>query len=582
MSKPWFKQYDTGVPQSLQPYPTHPLHEFLTQSARRVPESTAVLTSAHIPVAGRIKSELKYKTLEAQANALAAALAGMGVKKGDRVAIIMPNCAQFVIAFYAILKAGAIVCATNPTYPGPKLRDQLKDAGATVAIVLSKFYPLLKEVQAQTDVKEVIVTNIKEYLPPLAAMLFTLAKEKKDGHRIEKDPKDHDFQALLKQYEGQSVNVKVEPSDVAIFQYTGGTTGVPKAAMGTHAALVANTLQCKAWLTSGVPGEKEVFMAAIPLFHVYGLVSVLSFGIGIGAKLLMVANPREIKEVLDVINDYKPTLYNGVPAMYNAINIHPDVLAGKYDLRSIRACVSGSAPLPPVTKRKFEELTGGKLVEGFGMSETPTAAIVNPLHGKPRLGSIGTPISDVDVRIISLEDGKTEVPVGEVGELIITGPQLFSGYWNMPTETNNALRTWTDGKKWLFTGDIARMDEDGFFYIVDRKKDMAIIGGFNVYPTNVEKVLMEHPAVQEAAVAAVSHPDKPGQEALKAWVMVKAGQTLTQDELIKFAEERMARYEVPTRIEVVTDLPRTTVGKVLRRELVQAEMSKREKDAQKV
>jgi long-chain acyl-CoA synthetase len=581
MQQPWKKQYDTGVPSSLAPYPTHPLHDFLTQSAKRVPENTAVVTSAHIPVAGRLKSELKYKDLEAQANALAAALAGMGVRKGDRVAIIMPNCAQFVIAFYAILKAGAIVCATNPTYPGPKLRDQLKDAGATVAIVLSKFYSVLKEVQAETDVKHVIVTNIKEYLPGVASLLFTVAKEKKDGHRIEKDPKDHDFQALLKQYAGQSVNVPVEPQDVAIFQYTGGTTGVPKAAMGTHAALVANTLQCKSWLTTGNKPEDEVFMAAIPLFHVYGLVSVLSFGIGIGAKLLMVANPREIKEVLEVIEAYHPTLYNGVPAMYNALNVHPDVLAGKYNLKSIRACVSGSAPLPPATKRKFEELTGGKLVEGFGMSETPTAAIVNPLNGQVRAGSIGLPIPDVDARIVSLEDGKTEVPVGEVGELIVKGPQLFSGYWNMPTETNNALRVWNDGEKWLFTGDIARMDEDGFFYIVDRKKDMAIIGGFNVYPTNIEKVLMEHPAVQEAAVAAVSHPDKPGQEALKAWVMVKPGQNVSPEELIKFAETRMARYEVPTRIEIAQDLPRTTVGKVLRRELVQAEMAKREKDAAK-
>lgn len=577
MSKPWLKNYDAGVPASLMPYPTHPVHEFLSMSAKRTPDNVAVVTSAHVPVAGRLKAEFTYRELEAQANALSAALAANGVKKGDRVAIVMPNCTQFVIAFYAILKAGAIVCATNPTYPAQKMRDQLQDSGATIAIVLSKFYPVVKEAQAGTQVRTIISTNIKEYLPGVAATLFTLAKEKKDGHRVELATGDLQFKDLLKQYAGQSVSVPVTPQDYAIFQYTGGTTGVPKAAMATHAAIVANTLQCRSWLTTGIPSEKEVFMAAIPLFHVYGLVSVLSFGIGIGARLLMVSNPRDIKEVLDVIETYQPTIFNGVPAMYNAININPDVLAGKYNLRSIRACVSGSAPLPPATKRKFEELTGGKLVEGFGMSETPTACIVNPLNGSVRPGMIGLPIPDVDARIVSLEDGTTELAPGEVGELIVWGPQLFSGYWNMPTETSNALRTGPDGKKWLYTGDIARMDEDGFFGIVDRKKDMAIIGGFNVYPTNVEKILAEHPAVSEAAVAAIQHPDKPGQEALKAWVLVKPGHSVTPDELIKFAETRMARYEVPTRIEIAQDLPRTTVGKVLRRELVQTEMAKADK-----
>jgi long-chain acyl-CoA synthetase len=576
MQKPWLKFYDPGVPPSLMPYPTHPVHEFLTNSANRIPNNSAVVTTAHVPVAGRLRADLTYRALEDQANALAAALVAMGVKKGDRIALVLANSAQFVIGYYAILKAGGVVCATNPTYPAPKMAAQLKDCGATVVIVMSLFYNLVKGIQAETDIKHVIVTNVKEYLHPLARTLFTVAKEKKDGHRVERKPEDHDFQSLLQQYAGQKANVAVSPSDYALFQYTGGTTGIPKAAMATHAAIVANTLQCKVWLTTGLPGEKEVFMGAIPLFHVYGIVSVLNLSVGIGACIVMVPNPRDTKEVLEVINTYKPTIFNGVPAMYNAININPDVLAGKYNLRSIRACVSGSAPLPTATKRKFEELTGGKLVEGYGMSETPTAAIVNPLNGTIKEGSIGLPISDVDVRIVELDNPTQDVQPGDVGELLIHGPQLFSGYWNMPTETQNALRKGPDGRVWLHTGDVARMDDDGYFYIVDRKKDMAIIGGYKIYPTNVERVLAEHPAIAEVAVASIAHPDKPGQEALKAWVMIKPGKDLTAEELIKFAEARLASYEVPRRIEFAREFPRTTVGKVLRRELVQSEMKARE------
>jgi len=570
-AKPWRAHYDAGVPETLAPYPTHPVHEFLAKTAARIPQNAAVITSAHLPIVGRQKAILTYAQLETQANALAAALVALGLKKGDRAAIIMPNCVQFVIAYYAILKAGGVVCATNPTYPAEKMAVQIADSGATFALVLSKFYDILKQAQPKTSVKQVIVTNIKEYLPPLARTLFTIAKEKKDGHRVTLAAGDLEFQALLTQYAGQKATVAVMPSDYAMFQYTGGTTGVPKAAMATHAAIIANTLQCKAWLTTGLPGEKEVFMAAIPLFHVYGIVSVLNLAVGVGASMLMIANPRETKEVLEVITAYKPTMFNGVPAMYNAINIHPDVLAGKYNLRSVRVCVSGSAPLPPTTKQKFEALTGGRLVEGYGLSETPTACIVNPCNGENRHGAIGLPMTDVEARIVSLDDGLTEVPPGEIGELCIHGPQLFDGYWNMPTETHNSLRVDADGKKWLYTGDVARMDPDGFFYIVDRKKDMAIIGGFNVYPNNVEKTLMEHPAISEAAVAAIQHPDKPGQEALKAWVLLKPGASCTQEELIAFAEKKLARYEVPTRIEVAQDLPRTTVGKVLRRELQENE-----------
>jgi long-chain acyl-CoA synthetase len=577
--KPWTKCYDPGVPATLQPYPAQPLFQFLRDTAKRSPDAVATVSSAHLPIFGRKKAELTYRELDDLSDALAVALGENGVKKGDRVAIVLPNCAQFVIAFYAILKAGAIVCATNPTYPPARMQMQLKDCGANTVITLSLFYNTIKQIQKDTDIKNVIVTNIKDFLPPLAAFLFTVAKEKKEGHRIEQRPEDHNLLDLLKRYAGRKPNVEVTPGDAALFQYTGGTTGVSKAAMATHQALVANVLQCQVWL--GKTREDASLLAAIPLFHVYGMVAVMCFASLAGFTLLLVPNPRDIKEVLEVIDAYKPTFFHGVPAQYNAINNHPDVAAGKYNMRSIQACISGSAPLPPVTKRRFEELSGGKLVEGYGMSETPTAIIINPLKGQNPVGSIGLPISDVDARIVSLDDGETDMPVGEIGELVLSGPQLMMGYYNMPTETNNALRTGPDGKKWLYTGDIARMDENGYFYIVDRKKDMALIGGFNVYPNNVEKVLTEHPAVQEVGVAAIPHPDsdKVGQEALKAWIVLKAGQQATEQEIIDFASKQLARYEVPTRIQFVKELPKTTVGKVLRRELVQMETAEKKPEA---
>ncbi|MCC7446145.1 MAG: long-chain fatty acid--CoA ligase [Anaerolineae bacterium] len=578
--KPWVKQYDPGVPATLHPYPAQPLHQFVRNSAQKKPNNVAIVSSAHLPVVGRQKAELTYRELDTQSDALAVALGELGVKKGDRVAIILPNCAQFVIAFFAILKAGAIVCATNPTYPAAKMQYQLKDCGANTVITLSLFYNTVKQIQKDTDVKNVIVANIKEYLPPLAAFLFTIAKEKKEGHRVEIQPGDHRFPDLIQRGAGRKPNVEVKATDIAIFQYTGGTTGVPKAAMATHQALVCNVLQCHAWLGQG--DEHASLLTAIPLFHVYGMVAVMSFAAHAAYTLLMVPNPRDIKEVLEVIHAYKPTFYHGVPGMYNLINNHPDVAAGKYDIKSIRICISGSAPLPPVTKRRFEELTGGTLVEGFGMSETPTVATVNPLVNENRTGSIGLPVPDTEIRIVSLDDGVTDVPLGDVGELCIYGPQLMSGYYNLPTETTNALRPGPDGKKWLHTGDIARMDEQGYIYIVDRKKDMALIGGFNVYPNNVEKVLAEHPAVQDVGVAAIPHPDKAGQEALKAWIVLKPGQSATEQDIIDFAGKMLARYEVPTRIQFVPELPKTTVGKVLRRELVQMEMAQREKQEQPV
>jgi long-chain acyl-CoA synthetase len=572
--RPWLKKYDQGVPDSLKPYPEIPLHQFLVESARHSPTSTALVTNLHLPIFGRVDQMLNYADLDRQSDALAAALVDKGLKKGDRAVLVLPNTAAFVVGFYAILKAGGVVAAANPTYPPEKLQYQINDCGAEFVIAMSLFYNAVKKVQPKTKVKHVIVTNVKEYFPGVGKLLFTLAKEKKDGHRVESlAAGDMWLQDVLTQYAGRKPNVDVKPDDLALFQYTGGTTGISKAAMATHSALVANTLQMKAVLQ---PKESEVFLGAIPLFHVFGMVAVLSVAIQLGASIVLVPNARDVNDVIGAIDKYKPTLFHGVPALYNNINNHPDIMSGKVSLQSIRLCVSGSAPLPPATKREFERLSGGKLLEGFGMSEAPTATHVNPPYGENRTGSIGLPLPDMEMRIVSLDDGETEMPVGEVGELIMSGPPVTRGYHGMPTETANVLRE-KDGKVWLYTGDIARMDDDGYFYIVDRKKDMALIGGYNVYPAAVEKVLKEHPAVLEVGVAAVPHREKEGQESLKAWIVLKPDQTVTEKELVDHCSQQLARYEIPTRFAFISELPKSDVLKTLRRELVRMEMEEREK-----
>ncbi|MCA9978179.1 MAG: AMP-binding protein, partial [Anaerolineales bacterium] len=466
--KPWIKRYDEGIPATID-IPDYPLFHFLEESASKYPEHTAIIFK------GR---RISYRQLNELTDAIAAGLAANGFKKGDRAVIYMPNVPQFVISYFGILKAGGIAIATNPLYTERELEHQLADCGAETVFVMSLYYKQLKTVQRKghTKVKRVIVTNVKEYFPPHLNVLFTLLKEKKEGHAAELEPGDMTFQDFLAMGKrAPKPNVTVTGNDIALLQYTGGTTGLAKGAIGLHRSLVANTLSLQTWIDWEY--GKEGFLAAIPFFHVYGMVTAMIFAISIAGTQIIIVNPRDQKDLLSSINKYQPAIFPGVPALYNAININPDVAAGKYNIRSIRACISGSAPLLIETKRKFEELTGGTLVEGFGMTETFVATHANPIQGENREGSIGLPIPNVECRIVNVEDGVTDMPVGESGELIIKGPTVMQGYWQMPTETANALR---DG--WLYSGDIAKMDDQGYFYITDRKKDMIIAGGYNIYP----------------------------------------------------------------------------------------------------
>jgi len=437
-----------------------------------------------------------------------------------------------------------------------------------VMFVMTNFYKTIKAAQPKTRIKKLIVTNLKEALPPLLRLLFTLAKEKKGGFRIEGGLAEGEvwMQDLIAKYASASrPALEISPDDTALFQYSGGTTGVSKGAVAMHRNVVANTLQIKSWMTGLEPG-KEVVLMAIPLFHVYGMVAGMNFAMSNGGSMVMVPNARDLKDVLDNISKYKATIFPGVPALYNGINNHPDVKAGKYNLSSIKACISGSAPLLRETKEQFEQLTGGKVFEGYGLSEAPTATHCNPLNGVNKTGSIGMPLPDVDVKIVSLDDGETILGQGEVGEIIIHGPQVMKGYHNMPTETANTLRTMKDGKTWLFTGDIAQMDEDGYFYIVDRKKELIKPGGFQVWPREVEEALAANPKVLEVGVAGI--PDPYRGETVKAWIVLKPGESADEAELKAWCKDRLAPYKVPTHYEFRSELPKTTVGKILRRELV--------------
>ena len=554
--RPWVRHYDPRVPWSID-YPSLPLHRLLEQSATGHPSHTALLYFGQ---------RISYRQLDDLANRFANALLGLGLRKGDRVALLLPNTPEYVVAYYGTLKMGGIVVPTNPLYVAREIQHQLLDSGARVIVTLTKFYPLVESVRRATMLEHVIVANIKDFFPPVLRWLFTLFRERREGHDAAvKEARDtHRFPALLRRQPPSRPEVDVLPDDLALLQYTGGTTGVPKGAMLTHANLVANTLQACCWLPTAKEGE-EVVLGALPFFHVYGMTVAMNFAVKLAASLVLM--PRfEVREVLKLCSQHRPTIFPGVPTMYVAINNCPDT--PKHDLRSITACISGAAPLPVEVQRCFEAITGGRLVEGYGLTEAAPVTHCNPIYGLRKAGSIGVPFPDVDAKIVDLETGEQEMPAGEPGELVLRGPQVMRGYWEMPQETAAVLR---DG--WLYTGDVAKRDENGYFYLVDRKKDVIITSGLNVYPREIDEVLYAHPKVREAV--AVGVPDPYRGETIKAFVVLKPGEQATAEEMISYCREHLARYKVPSQVEFRESLPKTMVGKVLRRALLEEELRRR-------
>lgn len=555
VKKPWSTAYPDKIPASIV-YDEKPLYAFLEESAKKHDKKKAL----HF-----MGKEMSFAEVYQQSKRMARFLQTVGVKKADRVAIMLPNCPQSVISYYGALMAGATVVQVNPLYTERELAYQLNDSGASVLICLDMLLPTVSAVRPDTSIRNLIVTGIKDYLPfPKNAIYpFLQRKQTKMVINLEESEDTHIWDNVMKHSTADYEEVLINPrNDLALLQYTGGTTGYPKGVMLTHYNLVANVQMIQAWLYQSKPGE-EVVLGILPFFHVYGMTAVMNLSIMFGSKMILM--PKfDSKEVLKTIDKLRPTLFPGAPTIYVGLLNHPDL--HKYDLSSIEACISGSAPLPAEVQSEFERVTGGRLVEGYGMSETSPITHANFVWDKRVNGSIGVPWPDTEAKIIDMETSE-EASIGEVGELAVRGPQVMKGYWNRPEETENVLKE--DG--WLLTGDLGYMDENGYFYIVDRKKDIIIAGGYNIYPREVEEVLYEHEAIQEAAVAGV--PDPYRGETVKAYVVLKDGHAVTEDELDKYCRTKLAAFKVPRIYDFRDALPKTTVGKILRRQLVEEEKS---------
>jgi len=558
-ARPWLQHYPKEVSPSLH-YPDQSIVQFLINAANHHPNHPAV----HF--LGKI---LTYRELHENAVNLAYGLLSLGIAKGDRVAIMLPNCPQAVAAFYGVLLAGGVVVQTNPLYVERELEHQLADSGAVAVITVDLLYARLSRVRGKQpesgplpQLKHAIITSIKDGLPFPKNLLYPL-KQRKEGFRADIPYGSFGVvsykKLLAAKHTDMSLPDSAKGSDLAALQYTGGTTGTPKGVMLTHRNLVANTIQISTWCYKA-EDAKERFLAALPLFHVFGLTVLMNMSVLRAGTLILL--PRfEVETVLQTINQQKPTIFPGAPTMYVALIHHKS--AAKIDFSSINVCVSGSAALPLDVQEKFEALTGGRLVEGYGLSESSPVTHANPVWEKRKIGTIGIPFPDTDAAVIDPESGE-RLPIGQLGELIVRGPQVMRGYWNKPAETDQVLR---DG--WLHTGDLATMDEDGYFTIMDRIKDVIIAGGFNIYPREVEEVLFEHPAVREAAVIGVK--DEYRGETVKAFIVFKEGWQVSSSQLDRWCRERLASYKVPHHYSFRETLPKTMVGKVLRRKLQEEE-----------
>lgn len=551
MDRPWYKNYVEGTPKEIT-IPEGPLWKILDDAVKNYPKNEALYFEG---------VKVTYAELGELVDRAANGFAKMGVKKGDTVAIMLINCPQFVISYFGALKAGAIVTAVSPLAMAKELRIYLQDTKATTIVVLNFFYAVVEAVRKETNLENVIVAQGWDMMSKLKQKLAPKTVYKKEMKSVpplrEGDIMWNDF---IADTVPEPPKIEIDPAkDIAVYQFTGGTTGIPKAAMLTHDNLKANCEQCSVWMEWMAERGKESFVAALPLQHIFGQTISMNLAISWGSKIVLVPNARDIKHLLELIDKQKPTFFPIVSTLAISIYSHPD--AKKYDLTSLKLSIAGAMALPPEVTRKYEEATDSIIIEGFGLSESSPVTHANPLDkDKRKVGSIGLPFPSTDSKIVDLEDKTKDLPIGEIGELAVKGPQIMLGYHNRPEETADVLK---DG--WLFTGDIAKMDEEGWTYIVDRKKDMINASGYKVWPNEVEEVLFEHPKIREAAVIGI--PDETRGETVKAFIVLEPGQTATVDELRAFAKEKMAVYKVPTEIQFVDDLPKTQVGKILRREL---------------
>ncbi len=569
MSEPWLEHYDAGIPRSIGTYPDETLVDCVAAQAARNPHAVAIVFK------GR---RMTFRQLDRESDYLANGLAALGVKAGERIAIILPNCPQFILTELAAWKLGAICAPQNPLYTERELEETLGTTTPETMVVMTPFYAHVKQRQPATSIRRVIATNIKEYLPPILRAAFTLLKEKKEGHRIDLQQGDVWFQNVIASgVDKPKPQPVAKPDDPAVVLMSGGTTGTPKGVVSTHRGMIMAGTQLSTWLREPLSAENASVMLPLPLFHTYGFAGAQSMTMLSGVPLVLVPNPRDIGDVLKTIQSERPTLFCSVPTLFAAILTHPDVRRGKVDFSSIKACFSGAAALMAETKKRFEALTGGRIVEGYSLTEATMATCVNPFHGANKIGSVGMPVPDVHIRIVDSDTGHIELRTGEVGEIIMNAPQVMPGYWNNPDESSNVLRLRDDGSLWLHTGDLGYLDEDGYLFIVDRKKDLIKTSGFQVWPREIEEVLASHSSVAEVGVAGV--PDERKGEVIHAWIVLRPEAPPVDERALKaYCKEQLAPYKVPARIEFRAELPKTMIGKVLRRSLVaefKARMEKR-------
>lgn len=555
-ARPWLDHYPVGVDWHAA-IDKGPVHAMLDRTVAAYGNRPAVDFMGHI---------VNWSEFGQQVNRLAQGLQTLGVKKGTRVGLFLPNCTYFLVAYYAILKAGGTVVNFNPLYAPRELVHQIQDSQTAIMLTLDLkvLYDKLAEIRPESGLARIVVCPFADILPFPKSLLFPLLK-RRDIATIPEAPHISWLPDIMENV-GAPAAVNIDPEeDVAVLQYTGGTTGVPKGAMLTHANVSANTHQCALWFLGAKPGEK--MLGVIPFFHVFAMTAVMNLSVRLGFEIVIPVPRFDLDKTLQAIHKKKPNYFPAVPAIYNAINNHPQL--AQYNLRSLRFCMSGGAPLPVEVKKSFETNTGCVVVEGYGLTETTPVVCVNPVVGENKAGSIGLPLPGTIVEIINPDDKNTVMATGERGELCVRGPQVMKGYWGKPEETDNVMR---QGR--LHTGDIALMDPQGYVYIVDRIKDMILVNGYNVYPRNVEEAIYLHPAIEECIVAGLPDPERG--ETVKVWIKLKAGQTLTEDQLRAFLKDKISPIEMPRQIEFRDKpLPKTMIGKLSRKDILAEEMAGR-------